>query len=297
MVLLLRRVVRSVPTLRKLRPPAPEQWPRVSLIMQARDEERVLEGALRSKLRDVYPAIELILVNDRSMDGPGGRGLRPHRAAPLGRPCGHAPGGVAREGARHAAGLGAGHGEWVLFSDANIHLESRMLERVIAYAEHEGFDHVCVLQTLTCSGMVHQATLTTFYRLLCAGGQLWAVPDPHSSAAIGVGAFNLVRRSTLLRSPGLEWLKMEIGDDAALGVMLKLSGARQAVLNGCAAVSLEFYPSYQSSRGRWRRTGRPFRIRRPCLATSSSARWSDLSSRAWPRARRRWCSCRWGRGL
>jgi hypothetical protein len=63
---------------------------------------------------------------------------------------------------------------------------------------------------------------------------------------VGIGAFNLVRRSALERTPGLEWLKMEIGDDMALGVMLKRSGARPAVLNGRAEVSLEFYPSLRA---------------------------------------------------
>jgi hypothetical protein len=60
---------------------------------------------------------------------------------------------------------------------------------------------------------------------------------------MGTGAFNLVRRSALERTPGLEWLKMEIVDDVALGVMLKRSGAKSAVLNGRGGVSLEFYPS------------------------------------------------------
>jgi hypothetical protein len=37
---------------------------------------------------------------------------------------------------------------------------------------------------------------------------------------------------------------MEIGDDVALGVMLKRAGARQAVVIGEDRVSLDFYPSF-----------------------------------------------------
>jgi cellulose synthase/poly-beta-1,6-N-acetylglucosamine synthase-like glycosyltransferase len=248
MALLLRRAVRAVPDLRELHGPPPARWPRVSVIMPARNEERTLESALRSKLRETYPELELILVNDRSTDATGAVADAFARTEPRLQ--------VVHVDALPAGWLGKVHamqrgyerasGEWILFSDADIHLEQGVLERVVAYAEQEQCDHVCVLPTVTCPGPVLQATLSTFFRLICVGARLWAVPDPRSSAAIGVGAFNLVRRSAFARTPGLEWLKMEIGDDAALGVMLKRSGARQAVLNGRSAVSLEFYPSFQA---------------------------------------------------
>lgn len=244
--LLLLRVVRSVPSVHALRAPPPLRWPRISVIMPARNEERTLESALRSKLRTTYPALELVLVNDRSTDATGTVAEALARTEPRLQVVHveHLPDGWLGKVHAMQRGLERASGEWILFSDADVHLAPGTLERVISYAEHEGFDHLGVLPSLTCSGPVLQATLSTFFRLLCAGGRLWAVPDPRSSAAIGVGAFNLVRRTAFERSPGLEWLKMEIGDDAALGVMLKRSGARQAVLNGRSEVSLEFYPSY-----------------------------------------------------
>lgn len=244
--LLLLRVVRSVPSVHALRAPPPSRWPRLSLIMPARNEEPTLESALRSKLQATYPELELVLVDDRSTDATGAVADAFARTEPRLQVVHveHLPEGWLGKVHALQRGLERASGEWVLFSDADVHLDPGTLERVIAYAEHEGFDHLGVLPSLTSSGPVLQATLSTFFRLLCAGGRLWAVPDPKSSAAIGVGAFNLVRRGALDRSPGLEWLKMEIGDDAALGVMLKRSGARQAVLNGRSEVSLEFYPSY-----------------------------------------------------
>lgn len=43
-------------------------WPRVSIIMAARNEEKDIEDAVKSFLRQNYPNFELIVVNDRSTD-------------------------------------------------------------------------------------------------------------------------------------------------------------------------------------------------------------------------------------
>jgi hypothetical protein len=246
--LLLRRAMRSVPAVQALRAPEPARWPRLSLIMPARNEEPALDSALRTKLAETYPALELVLVNDRSTDGTGAvaEAFARHEPRLQVVHVSHLPEGWLGKVHALQRGLERASGDWVLFSDADIHLAPGTLERIIAHAEEQGLDHICVLPELTCSGSVLQATLTSFFRMICAGARLWAVPDPRSSAAIGSGAFNLVRRSALARTPGLEWLKMEIGDDVALGVMLKRSGARQAVLNGRSAVSLEFYPSFRA---------------------------------------------------
>jgi cellulose synthase/poly-beta-1,6-N-acetylglucosamine synthase-like glycosyltransferase len=56
----------------QLEPVAPEGgWPRLSLVMPARDEAAHLEAALTLKLSSSYPNLELVLVNDRSTDETG----------------------------------------------------------------------------------------------------------------------------------------------------------------------------------------------------------------------------------
>jgi cellulose synthase/poly-beta-1,6-N-acetylglucosamine synthase-like glycosyltransferase len=82
MAVLLRRVMRAVPVVRELHGPPPTQWPRVSLIMPARNEERAIEAALRSKLRETYPELELILVNDRPLSSARVCGWARERAPP-----------------------------------------------------------------------------------------------------------------------------------------------------------------------------------------------------------------------
>jgi hypothetical protein len=60
LAVLLRRVMRALPRITRLEAPAPARWPRVSMIMPTRDEARTLEPAMRSKLGNSYPELELV---------------------------------------------------------------------------------------------------------------------------------------------------------------------------------------------------------------------------------------------
>ncbi len=51
--------------------PQPVAWPRVSIIVPARDEEAKIDAAMRSKLAIDYPNLEIIAVDDRSQDATG----------------------------------------------------------------------------------------------------------------------------------------------------------------------------------------------------------------------------------
>ena len=51
--------------------PEPAAWPKVSIIVPARDEEAKIDSAMRSKLAIDYPDLEIIAVDDRSQDATG----------------------------------------------------------------------------------------------------------------------------------------------------------------------------------------------------------------------------------
>src|SRR5215217_7919172 len=67
----LARAMRQVPQLAELQPPVPSHWPRVSLVIPACNEADTLEPALRSRLREDYPELELVVIDDRSTDATG----------------------------------------------------------------------------------------------------------------------------------------------------------------------------------------------------------------------------------
>lgn len=239
------RTVRAVPRLGDAE--ARPSWPRVSLIVPGRDEAAHVEAALRSKLEDDYPNLEVVFVDDRSRDATGAIADRLAREEPRLRVV-HVdvlpPGWLGKVHALQC-GLERATGAWILFSDADVRLARGTLRRVVAMAERERADHLTLIPHMWGSGWLLGPTLAAFFRMIIVGGRLWSVPRPDSSAAMGIGAFNLVRRTALERSPGLSWLRLEVADDVALGVMLKRSGGRARVVHGCDWASLEFYGSFR----------------------------------------------------
>jgi hypothetical protein len=236
-------VVRAVPVLLHDPSPAPARWPRVSLIVPARDEVETLGPAIRSRLAEGYPALEVVLVDDRSTDGtsalvdaiaaedPRVRALHLSSLP---------PGWLGKLHAMHE-GLRLASGEWILFSDADVHLAPGTIARAVSYAEARGLDHLAILPHLLPATWLVDAALASFTRTGLVMGRVWLVSDPRSKVGGSVGAFGIVRRSALERSPGLEHLRLEVVDDIALGQMLKSSGARSAVANGRDLVLIHWY--------------------------------------------------------
>lgn len=235
------RTVSSLPLVERA------DWPTVSLVIPARDEGTTVRAALETRLREGYPRLEVVLVDDRSSDDTGAqaRALAEQDARVTVTRVDELPAGWLGKVNALEHGLRVARGEWILFSDADVHLAPGTLRRIVGWAEEEHVDHVTAFPAVERTGPLTTLTLASFFRFVVTAPRLWAVADPRSSAAAGVGAFNLFRRRTLEQTPGLEWLKMEIGDDQALGVMLKrLGGAAQRVVVAREAVSLQFYPSF-----------------------------------------------------
>ncbi len=244
-VIALVRAARSLPRVADMPELCLPRWPTVSVVVPARNEADRLEHAVRSRLAEGYPALDLVVVDDRSDDATGAVADRLAAADPRLSVIhlDHLPDGWLGKVHAMSRGLAHARGEWVLFSDADVHLAPGTLARIVAWAERAGVDHVAALPSVSARGPVLAPALAGFFRMFCGLARLPSAADPTSDVAAGCGAFNLVRRAALDRSPGLEWLKMEVGDDVALGLMLKRSGARQAVVVGNGFVSLEFYPS------------------------------------------------------
>jgi cellulose synthase/poly-beta-1,6-N-acetylglucosamine synthase-like glycosyltransferase len=223
----------------------PESWPKVSVIVTALDEETSIEAALRTLLAATYPQLEIVAVNDRSRDRTGAIIDALAREEPRLKPVHiqELPAGWLGKVHAMAQGAKVATGQWLLFTDADVHFEHQVLERAVAVAVDEHLDHLTLWPKMIGRSLLMRTALVAFGATLILLLRPHRVGRPGSKAIVGIGAFNLVRRAALDQSPGLEWLKMEVVDDSGLAKLIVDSGGKSAYRSAGDSLWLEWYPS------------------------------------------------------
>lgn len=225
--------------------PPRAEWPRLSLIVPACNEGATIEAATKAKLASDYPNLEIVLVDDRSTDATTEVLARLAKADDRVRVVriDELPSGWLGKVHALERGVAGATGEWLLFSDADVHLETTLLRRVVATAEERRLDFVSMMPRIWSSGFALDVVIAFLVRGLVIASRIWKLADPRSRVAIGNGSFGLARRSAFEKTAGLEWLKLEILDDQVLGQMMKHSGARCGVFDPQGDLALHFYSS------------------------------------------------------
>lgn len=244
------KLFRGLPSVGEMRlDESREDWPPVSVVITACDEEKAIEKAVRLRMEEDYPALEIIVVDDRSSDRTGEIVDKLAAEDPRIRVVHVTDLPQGWLGKIHAMNMGTAEagGEWLLFSDADVQVKKGTIRRTITYAEEHGLDHLPVLPEFLPSNVLLDAGLSTLFRAFCLLGRLWETSDPRSNSSAGSGSYNLVRRDALEAAGGLEWLKLEVADDVALGQALKASGARQELAMGHGHVAVLFYPTIRDA--------------------------------------------------
>lgn len=220
-------------------------WPRLAIVAPASNEGRALESAMHKRMASDYPALEVVVVDDRSTDDTGDIADRLAREDPRIRVIHNHELPEGWLGKLHALKLGieATDAEWLLFSDADVEIAPGTLRRAVHHCLAEGWDVLAAMPTMKPAGLLVGAMHSVFLRVLFAAYRVKATEDPRSSYGMGVGAFTLVKRSAYLASPGFKAIKLEIADDLMLGRLLKRSGARCTAVNGAGAAAVDIYPT------------------------------------------------------
>lgn len=234
--------------LEDLSPPPPPAWPSVSVLAAARDEAAHIETAARTLLAQDYPDFELILVDDRSTDGTGEILDRLAAADPRLRAL-HVrelpEGWLGKPHALHLAAAAA-RGQWLLFTDADVHFAPGLLRRTLALAEDRALDHLSLGPRVAVPSLPMALVTGTVGMLLTLPARPRRDGTLAPGPSIGIGAFNLVRSEALRRTEGLEWLRMEVGDDMGLALLVRRHGARAGFALARGDVSVEWYRDFRS---------------------------------------------------
>jgi glycosyltransferase involved in cell wall biosynthesis len=245
------RLVAAAFGMRKLADLTEAQWaiakaaPKVSIIVPARNEEDHIEQTLVQLLALDYPDYEVIAVNDRSTDRTGevmdrvsamasaqGRLTVLHIDA--------LPGGWM--GKAHAMWTAANSatGAWLLFTDADVLFKKDSLRRAVAYAEVERADHFILFPRMVMKAAGERMMIAFFQTLFVFGHRPWRVSDPKAKDHMGVGAFNMVRRTVYESIGTYRALRMEVLDDMKLGKVVKNAGFRQRNAFGDDLISIRW---------------------------------------------------------
>jgi glycosyltransferase involved in cell wall biosynthesis len=219
-------------------PPAQDaECPSISLLFAARDEEEKLPAALATLAELDYPKLEIIAVDDRSVDATG-RILDEFAAAhPRFRAVhiSELPSGWLGKPHALQKAYEASTGEWLLFTDADVRFKRDALRRAVSIAKQREVDHLTLIGDVEMHGFWETTLLTFFGMVFYLANNAHGVSNPNSRAYVGVGAFQLLRRSAYETIGTHRRLAMEVVDDMKLGKLVKQSGFRS-----CVGIAQEF---------------------------------------------------------
>jgi glycosyltransferase involved in cell wall biosynthesis len=235
--------IAKLPKLKNIAPAGTANCSSISLVFAARDEEEKLSAALETMAAIDYPRLDIVGVDDRSQDGTA-RILDEFAAAHANFKAVHVA--ELRKGwlgKPHALqkGYEASSGEWLLFTDADVKFEASAVRRAVALAQERELDHLTLIGDVEMHGFWETLLISFFGMALTLGSDPYRVSDPNSRAYLGVGAFQLLRRSVYEAIGTHRKLAMEVVDDMKLGKLVKLGGFRSSAALAQGFVSVRWH--------------------------------------------------------
>jgi chlorobactene glucosyltransferase len=229
----------------KTKPPGGGEWPFVSVIVPARNEQRNLPTLLPSLLSLHYPNYEVIVVDDQSTDSTpqilaewAARDPRLHvvRGEDLPRDEGWM-------GKPHAMMQGArtAGGRWLLFTDADTEHGPLALSSTIAYALRHGIDLLTIIPDIELVTPSEKLIMPVASMGISILYPFYKVNDPMSSTAIANGQYILVRRDVYDAVGGIERVKDKIAEDLEFGKAVKADGYMLRFADGRHLMSVRMY--------------------------------------------------------
>jgi cellulose synthase/poly-beta-1,6-N-acetylglucosamine synthase-like glycosyltransferase len=222
----------------------PTGSPSITVIVPARNEAADIAATLHSLLAQDYPNLHIIAVNDRSTDATGEiidtiAAQHPERLRAL--HVNELPSGWL--GKTHAMALAAHQAptDYLLFTDADVLFHPTAIRLSLANAVATNADHLVTIPTTIIKRWDEAAILGFFQTFSLWGARPWRIANPKAKRdALGIGAFNLLRRTAYLEVGGFESLRMEIVEDIGLGRRIKRAGLAQRIAFGRGLVSVHW---------------------------------------------------------
>jgi chlorobactene glucosyltransferase len=210
------------------------RFPKVSVILPARNEGHYIARCLDSLLGQDYPNFEIIAINDSSTDGTGeimkayaANDLRVMHIDASPKP----EGWTGKNWACYQGFLRA-RGELLMFTDADSkHLPTTM-SLAVGHLMSENLEALTAVPRLICNDFWTKMTLPVLATFLHTRFSPIRVNDPNTKTGYFFGSFFIITRSTYEAIGTHEGVKEELVEDGALGGKVKASKFRMKMVRG-----------------------------------------------------------------
>jgi cellulose synthase/poly-beta-1,6-N-acetylglucosamine synthase-like glycosyltransferase len=236
--------------------PADPPWPRLSVLVAAKDEEENIEACLSGLLSQDYPELELIVINDRSRDRTGeiidavaARDARVKAVHVRELP----PGWAGKNHAMHV-GVQRATGDYLCFTDADCHYHATgLLRAAVRYAHAEQIEFLSVLPELEAHTFWERVVQPPAGAIMV----FWFAPEqvnsPASRCAYANGAFMLLTQAAYQKLGGHQQFRGVLNEDMHLAREAKRTGVSLRVLRGGGLYSVRMYVGLQQIWRGWSR--------------------------------------------
>ncbi len=222
--------------------------PRVSVLVPARNEIENIADCLAGLLRQDYPNLEILVLDDGSTDGSteavlelaaGDPRLRLARGQAL-------PDGWA--GKAHACWQAAQHadGEWLLFVDADTRHAPALVSAAVSAARERRADLVSTFPRQIAKSLGEALTAPMIYWVLFVLLPIRTVSNRRSAAfTAACGQFLLVRREAYFAVGGHQAIRGSLHDGLHLARLFKRRGLRVALVDLSEEISCRMYRGWR----------------------------------------------------
>jgi glycosyltransferase involved in cell wall biosynthesis len=209
-------------------------FPKVSVILPARNEERYIARCLDSLLAQDYKNFQIIAINDSSSDGTGeimqSYSTRDSRVV-----CVNAPpkpdDWVGKNWACYQGYLRA-EGDLLMFTDADTEHKSSVISLAVAHLLSFNLDALTAVPHLICNDFWTKITLPALATFLHTRFSPLRVNDPNVKTGYFFGSFFIITRNTYEAVGTHKGVRQELVEDGALGGKVKEAKFRMKMVRG-----------------------------------------------------------------
>jgi chlorobactene glucosyltransferase len=215
--------------------PLISKFPKVSVILPARNEEIYITRCLDSLLNQDYPNFEIIAINDSSSDETGDIILRyskKYNKLVVAVDPGPKPDGWVGKSWACYQGYRKATGELFLFTDADTRHSPSLMSLGVGHLLQQNLDAITAIPKLHCMETWTKITLPMLSTFLHTRFSALRVNDPRTKIGYFFGSFFIISRVAYEQVGTHEGVKQELVEDGALGGKVKDAKFRLKMVRG-----------------------------------------------------------------